>query len=180
MVIGAHSNYYDIYRQNPRNTDNPANVDLRDINGSFTLFLEIMKERIAADPIHCAQWYFLEKRLLLWNWNILAGQGDIFEYPVKYSLYQKSTAALASYSIMKFLHYWLFSFAILSIIFILKEANEDSEKNVIVTMFLYHCILYQFCLRAGTIRNQVFNTIKTRNVFMCGLFHLQSFFISKI
>jgi 4-amino-4-deoxy-L-arabinose transferase-like glycosyltransferase len=174
MVIGAHSNYYEIYRQNPRNPDNPATIDLAKINGSFTLFLEIMKERIAADPIHYAQWYFLKKPLLLWNWNILAGQGDIFVYPIKFSLYQKSRAALASYSIMKSLHYWLFSFAILSIIFYVKESNRNSENNVIFIM-IYITAFYisSVCVLA---QSEARYSIPLRpEMYLCAVF-----FISKV
>lgn len=136
MIIGSHSNYYDVYRQNPRNPENPADVDIRKIKGSSPLFLEIMKQRIISRPGHYAKWYFLKKPILLWDWNILMGQGDIYVYPVIALLYHKSLLVLASYSIMKSLHYWLVAFALLSIVFLVRKSDMSLERSVMIMIYI--------------------------------------------
>jgi len=175
MIIGSHSNYYDVYRQNPRNPDNPAAVDTRNINGSTTLFLETMKERIATDPAHYAYWYLLKKPVLLWNWNILMGQGDIFVYPVITSLYQKSNLALASYTIMKSLHYWVFAFALLGVIPLLIQPNKKPEEHVIIIM-LYITLFYISSVYVVTQSEARYSIPLRPEMYLCAVFFISSVF----
>lgn len=175
MIIGTHSNYYEVYRQNPRNPDNPAEVDIRDINGSTALFLETMKERIAAEPAHYAYWYFLKKPVLLWDWNILMGQGDIFIYPVITSLYQKSNLALASYATMKSLHYWLFAFALLGVIPLFMRQNKEPEEQAIISM-LYITLFYVSAVYVVTQSEARYSIPLRPEMYLCAVFFISNVF----
>lgn len=67
-------------------------------------FREILWARFKKNPLLYMKWYFLEKPYYLWSWSILQGQGDIYVYPVKTSLYMTSNIACISKVTMKFLH----------------------------------------------------------------------------
>ena len=68
-------------------------------------------------------WYFVKKPLLLWDWDIRIGAGDIFIYPVRYSLYHTSRSALATHAIMKSMHVWLFAAALLSVLLLTRDTT---------------------------------------------------------
>ena len=108
LVIGSHADYHEIWRDNPRNPDNPATVDRAAFSGSYSLFLEAFAGRIADKPFHYLKWYLWDKPKLLWDWDILVGHGDIYVFPVASSIYFKSHFAIATVALMKGLHPLLF------------------------------------------------------------------------
>jgi hypothetical protein len=78
---------------------------------------------------------------MLWDWNILTGQGDIYVYPVEYSLYDASRPALLSYAIMRAAHYWLFGFAVFGLFFVCRQAQK-TDPAATVPLFLYIALVY--------------------------------------
>lgn len=44
--------------------------------------LSLIWERAIASPLEYLHWYLVGKQTYLWQWNIIAGQGDIFIYPM--------------------------------------------------------------------------------------------------
>jgi len=113
LVVGAHHNYHEMWHANPRDPNNPATLDMVKFQGSYWAFAETMKERFANRPGHYLKWYFYDKPIALWHWDVAIGFGDIFVYPVVTSPYHTKKPAIASHVIMKSLHYWLFVFALL-------------------------------------------------------------------
>jgi len=138
LVIGSHSDYYRIWRADPRDKNNPADLDMAKIGGSYAAFAAMLSGRIIRDPLHYLKWYFLDKPLLLWSWNIQVGQGDVYVFPVMQSLYKNSMLAIASYSIMRALHYWLFGLAVLGLMFLFRGTTTDNAMPV----FLYISLVY--------------------------------------
>jgi len=137
LVIGSHRDFYDYYRLNPRDPNNPATRDHQATGGSIISFLDLLSERVVENPIDYAKWYFLEKPYLLWSWNILVGQGDIHVYPVNNSLYDKNTFALASYSFMKSAHPWILLFSLVGVLFVFrKERGSVQTSMAIIYMVL--------------------------------------------
>lgn len=141
FVIGSHDNFFKVYRHDPRDPANPATLDQARINGSWTLFLEILSKRIIEDPRHYLSWYLIEKPILLWSWDILVGQGDIYVYPVVYSVYQTSKFAIFSYSLMKSLHGWLLLFALLALIYVFRDIGKGDSISIVI--FVYAMV---FCV----------------------------------
>ena len=76
--------------------------------------------------------------MLLWDWDIRTGWGDIYIYRIKYSLYQTSATAIASYAIMKSTHVWLLACALTGIGYLF-FANQG--QAVLPTM-IYLSALY--------------------------------------
>lgn len=69
-----------------------------------TVLAEIGR-RFRERPLEHLQWYLFGKPAMLWSWSIIAGQGDVFVYPVISSAYLESgTAAGISRQIVKWLH----------------------------------------------------------------------------
>jgi 4-amino-4-deoxy-L-arabinose transferase-like glycosyltransferase len=68
-----------------------------------TVVTEIV-ERFRQAPMEYAVWFFLKKPITFWSWNIVAGQGDVFIYPVQRTPYGDDPLFVLSHRLMKFLH----------------------------------------------------------------------------
>jgi 4-amino-4-deoxy-L-arabinose transferase-like glycosyltransferase len=169
LVIGSHSDFFDIWRSNPRDPNNPSAKDEELLKGSYKDFASLLSKRIIQNPGHYAKWYLIDKPILLWSWNILIGQGDIYVYPVIVSLYQKSNMALATYSIMKSLHYWLLGCAVLGIFFLFKRPIPK------VPLFIYIAMIYVSAVYVVTQAEPRYSIPIRSEMYLCAVF-----FISKV
>lgn len=104
FIIGSHPEFTAEYRANPRDPANAANLDIAAVGGSWRHYAELLAPRLRTEPGRYVAWYLLEKPRLLWDWNILVGQGDIYVYEVKASYYDKSAPMRASHHLMRRLH----------------------------------------------------------------------------
>ena len=171
LIIGTHSDYYDIYLANPRNPNNPADMDSKNIKGSYAAFTSLLLERAAKDPGHYAKWYLIDKPILLWSWDILMGQGDIYIYPVKISFFDKSKIALAVHILMKAIHYWILAFSLMGMIFLFK----GSGPSPIVPLFLYITVIYISAVYVVTQAEPRYSIPLRPEMFLCA-----GFFFSKV
>jgi 4-amino-4-deoxy-L-arabinose transferase-like glycosyltransferase len=95
IVIGSHSDYHFLWKENllaPPGSIlqfNQADEDMARFSRDHAGFYRVLLERVHADPVHYLQWYLLQKPAELWGWNILFGQGDIYQYPVNSTIYHK-------------------------------------------------------------------------------------------
>jgi hypothetical protein len=144
FIIGAHHDFFDIWRVNPRDPNNPAEIDKKAVNGSWSKFVRILSQRIYVSPGHYAKWYLYDKPKLLWSWNILIGQGDIYVYPVITSWFNTSQSAVLVHTIMKSIHGWLLFLATLGVIFIFKKIRrpEDEMAIAVYVMVVYVSAVY--------------------------------------
>ncbi|MEJ2760103.1 MAG: glycosyltransferase family 39 protein [Gammaproteobacteria bacterium] len=170
LVIGSHSDYYRIWRANPRDESNPANRDMKRLNGSYPAFARLMFHRVVRHPWHYLKWYFVDKPLLLWGWNIQVGQGDIYIFPVMQSLYQTSRLASATYSIMKSLHYWFFGLALVGIVFLFVRRRQD---DIAVPAFLYICLVYISSVYVITQSEPRYSLPLRPEYFICAVFSIK-------
>jgi 4-amino-4-deoxy-L-arabinose transferase-like glycosyltransferase len=132
LVIGMHADYHDIWRKNPRDPNNPADIDLIKFNGSYSLFLETLADRIKNSPMHYLKWYFIEKPINLWGWEIAVGSFDVFVYPVITSPYHSNTLFKISHKVMKTVHYWLFLFSCLSLVLMVYYWKQTKVEVVLI------------------------------------------------
>lgn len=172
LVIGSHSAFYDIWRANTRNPNNPATKDFKILNGSYSAFTRLLSERIIHAPGHYAKWYLIDKPILLWSWSILIGQGDIFVYPVKVSIYDKSIIALATYLIMKSIHYLLFGFAVMGIFFLFKDTNLIPY----IPIFIYITLIYISAVYAVTQSEPRYSIPLRPEMYLCAVFFISKTF----
>lgn len=68
-----------------------------------TVVTEIV-ERFRQAPVEHSVWFFFKKPISFWSWNIVAGQGDVFIYPVQRTPYSDEPPFVWSHRLMKFLH----------------------------------------------------------------------------
>ena len=108
--------------------------------------LEIIYERFVADPANYTRWYLAGKQFYLWQWSIIAGQGDIFIYPTLTSPYYDEQTSLLTYAVNKFIHlFWLVvAFLGLGIMIkkIIKRENVHLGLFIISAIFLYAILIH--------------------------------------
>ncbi len=172
LVIGSHSDFFDIYRANPRDPKNPATKDLKILNKSYSAFTGLLLKRFIQNPGHYAKWYLIDKPILLWSWDILIGQGDIFVYPVKVSFYDKSKIASATHLTMMSIHYWLFGFAIMGGILLFKSINSMPHTPI----FLYITLIYVSAVYVVTQSEPRYSIPLRPEMYLCAVFFISKTF----
>jgi len=168
LVIGSHSNFFDVWRANPRDPNNPATKDNKILKGSYSAFAELLFERATKDPGHYAKWYLIDKTVLLWSWNILIGKGDIYVYPVKESFYDKSKTASATYFIMRSIHYWLVGFSVIGILFLFKRLRSEPH----IPKFLYIILIYTSAVYIVTQSEPRYSIPLRPEMYLCAVFFM--------
>ena len=105
----THGIYPGWVHENPRSRYYAYLDDERadEIRSSFSGFASVLWERAKERPLRYASWFMIEKPYYGWSWSILQGQGDVFVYPVKTSLFHVSKIADAIRVFMKALHPFL-------------------------------------------------------------------------
>ena len=137
--LDCESHFFEIWRADPRDPTNPAELDKQKVNGSWSKFVAILAGRILDRPGHYMQWYLYEKPKILWSWDILIGQGDVYIYRVTTSWFHTSGFASAIHSIMKSIHWWLFLLCFLGAIFTITDVRRDPGGMV---TFIYMLMIY--------------------------------------
>ncbi|RFS33274.1 hypothetical protein DYI81_04985 [Acinetobacter sp. SWAC5] len=126
----------------PYNFDPQANEVYQGVGRT----LEIIFERFVEDPLNYLSWYLIGKQFFLWQWSIIAGQGDIFIYPTLASPYYGEKISLFTYSINKCVHvFWLigaFSGLIVLIKRFFKRETLSFAILVISAVFLYAILIH--------------------------------------
>lgn len=173
LVIGSHSNYHDIWRANPRDKNNPYEIDMAEYKNNHSIFYKELLERIIDNPTHYFKWYLIQKPLDLWGWDILVGQGDIYVYTVSASLYSKSNLALLTWALMKNTHYILLVLCILGIFFLFKEENSTTKKNVTSLYVLLTSISMVYILLHSDAR---YSVPMRPELYVCAVYVIKVFF----
>lgn len=169
LIIGSHSDYYRIWRADPRNDSNPASLDLQRLGGSYPAFAELLWQRIRQRPLHYLKWYFVDKPLLLWGWNIRVGQGDVYVFPVVRSWYQTSGPAAALHAVMKSLHFWLFALAILGLFVLVRRGARGRDT---VPAFLYIVLVYVSAVYVVTQSEPRYSVPLRPEFYLCAVYFL--------
>ena len=123
------------YREDPEYTE---------YSSSLKNFTSIFSRRFQAEPGKYLAWYLYGKPSAFWNWNIFQGQGDVFIYPVIFSLFDVSPVARLVHDIMKWCHPFILMFALMGagvhLYFLLKRDVVD--KTGVVSMMMFGVISY--------------------------------------
>jgi 4-amino-4-deoxy-L-arabinose transferase-like glycosyltransferase len=111
---------------------------------SIHSFSKILWQRFQQRPFRYLSWYIVEKPFYFWSWNILQGQGDVFIYSLKTSLYHESRLADITKGMMKKLHWVILLLLLAGIpVLIVKWRNSGYQKSVFRELPV---ILYVTCL----------------------------------
>jgi len=143
----THGTYPDFIYKDPTYKYFPyrEDPDQPEYSSSFDNFFKIFTQRVAERPFRYFVWFTIEKPYYLWTWNILQGQGDIYIYPVKYSLFTKYPLANYFKSFLKYLHIFLHFSIYIGIITLFFDKNRnvnDHNIYVLFSVFLYLSFIY--------------------------------------
>lgn len=101
-----------------------------DISNSYSKFLEVFRQRFNERPGEYITWYLVKKPYYFWSWNILQGQGDIYVYPVKTSLYTQSRMADAARDFFRFMHPLIMIFFLGGLIYLFGKVFESGNTGI--------------------------------------------------
>ncbi len=108
--------------------------------------LALIGQRFWTSPLEYVQWYLLGKQFFLWRWDILAGQGDIFVYPVLQSPYLYLPDMQISNAANKMIHvYWLIV-GFCTALYIAAQGLKSSGKYNPVWLLLGLIVIYSILL----------------------------------
>jgi 4-amino-4-deoxy-L-arabinose transferase-like glycosyltransferase len=150
LTIGSlhHGMYPDLrYQDIPESTGFPYRFDPRsqEISSSRESVLNEIMRRFKEEPGRHLQWYLLGKPATLLEWNILAGMGDIFIYPVKASPYFSKPVYIQSHRFMKLLHWPLVILALgVSVLAWLPVFGKPLSGTVLFTVRLLSLLMLYF------------------------------------
>ena len=179
LVIGSHDDYHAIWRENilERNYTarllNPADQDYELYKNDHAGFYRELLNRIWANPQHYLYWYFIQKPLDFFGWNILAGEGDIYQYPVNSTIYHSSTFALITFVVMKQLHLWLVGAAMLGLYFALREQDSDRKQAV---LFVYVSLFYVTALYVLLHTDGRYSIPLRPEIYLCAVYSIGKIF----
>lgn len=149
LAINAlhHGMYPDFrYKNIPQSTGFPYRFDPRSstIAQNKKTVLEEIGRRFREQPGRHALWYFFKKPVSLLSWNIVAGMGDVFIYPVKTSPFKSNYLFIGIHFVMKTIHWLLVTLSILAAIlaWVPAIANRLTSRALFATRVLSLLLMY--------------------------------------
>ncbi len=112
--------------------------------GDLRFALKTIAHRASEKPIDYAVWYLFGKPMMYWNWGILVGQGDIYIYSVKTSLYKTNPYAETTRVAMRYLHpvFTLMALAGLVMMIIPFRDCRNPSGSKGAALLLYSLLIY--------------------------------------
>ena len=147
IILGSYPGFFhatEEFRYYPQHED-PQYPEMR---RSWSNMRRILWSRIHERPLRFTTWYAFQKPYYLWSWNILQGQGDVYIYPVRSSIYQQNGIPKWTHLVSKAVHPVLLTFALLGIVVSLKNARAfvaggtEFELACFVLVLLYFTLIY--------------------------------------
>ena len=143
-----HGMYPDFrYQDDPESAGYPYRFDPRsgEISSSKESVLNEILRRFKEEPARHLRWYLLGKPASLFDWNILAGMGDIFIYTVTESPYFSQPVYILSHKYMKLLHWPLVLLAVLaSIVVWLPGFGKRLSETALPTVRMLSLLMLYF------------------------------------
>jgi ABC-type maltose transport system permease subunit len=141
----THGTYPDFIHKSQRFKYFPYREDPKQPEYSESLenFAKIFWHRFKQRPTRYLKWYFIEKPYYLWSWNILQGQGDVYVYPVKTSLYYTSWPADLTKKIIELIHPVILILTLLAIpLFGFQLRMQEHAFPGSLNLFIFVTVLY--------------------------------------
>lgn len=116
---------------------------------SLNRFTAVMAERIKQRPLRYLAWYLFEKPYYLWSWNLLQGQGDVYVYRVKHSLYTQSPVADGIRLLYRYTHPLIVLFAAVGMLLLIVRKTEWGQPPdgglpvvLVALVIIYYTTIY--------------------------------------
>jgi len=103
-----------MYQSIPKTKGVPYRYDPRsqEISTSVHSALNEIFRRFESQPLQHLKWYLIEKPLSFFSWNIVAGYGDVFIYPITSSPYINNHTFKILHQVMYWLHWPLIALSL--------------------------------------------------------------------
>ena len=119
------------------------------ITTSLSSFFSMLWARVSEDPWVYLEWYLYGKAVMVLSWDIIAGFGDVFVYPIVSTPYQEAGIFKVTHSVMKLLHVPITLLAILGAVtawvpraFGVREGNNTWLMKILGLLFLYFILIH--------------------------------------
>lgn len=142
-----HGMYPDFrYQDIPESTGIPYHYDPRseEITKSKGTVLREIGRRFSEEPLRHLEWYLVKKPFTLLSWNIIAGAGGIFIYPVNSSPYISHPMYANTYVTMKALHWPLVILALFATVMIWTPLAKGLPANTLFATRLLSLLMLYF------------------------------------
>jgi hypothetical protein len=138
LVVGLYPDYHDKWRASILQPDKNVVVPGAGVDESYATFFKVLGEKLVDQPLETLAWYAFHKPVLLWDWDVKTGWGEIYIYRVEVSLYETSVPAISTFSLMWSLHFWLLGAGVLGAGYLLTKGRPNSPTP----MILYITVVY--------------------------------------
>lgn len=152
MLATLHHGMYPgmMYELNPKSFGFPYRFDPESafITESITNFFSVLWARFLEEPWRYVSWYLWGKASMVMSWDIIAGFGDVFIYPITKTPYQNDGLFRWTHDVMHYLHVPLTCMAILGTIvawFPAKMATYEKSQwqiRLVSLVFIYFIIIH--------------------------------------
>lgn len=152
MLATLHHGMYPgmMYELNPKSFGFPYRFDPESafITQSMANFFSVLWTRFIEEPWRYFSWYLWGKASMVMSWNIVAGFGDVFIYPITETPYQNEGVFRWTHNVMHYLHAPLTCLAILGAIvawFPAKVATLEKSQwqiRLISLIFIYFIMIH--------------------------------------
>lgn len=148
LMNGLYPDYHDAFIKGIyKNPDYSMNKDIIKADGSLKKALYIIIRKIIENPVKYISWYLIQKPLLFWSWNIHMGNGDVYVYPIKQSLFTISPFFNGIKCLFKYFNpLFIFVNSIGMVLFItqifIKSKTLDIHLLLIVILIVYSTLMY--------------------------------------
>ncbi|MCI5218991.1 MAG: hypothetical protein D3914_07330 [Candidatus Electrothrix sp. LOE2] len=140
---GAYPNV--MYRDIPQSHGIPHRFDPKyhSIENWSDLFKELQR-RFTTEPERYLRWYIIGKPLVFLSWDIVAGAGDVYVYPVTRSPFFDNKLFQGVHVVMHFLHWPLMALAVLGVLIVWFPSAHRllPSTSLAVARFLSLIVLY--------------------------------------
>src|SRR5574337_1308122 len=106
-----------------------------------------MAHRMATHPGAYIRWY-LSKPMLLWDWSIRVGQGDVYVFPTRNSPFETSISYRIVAAMCQALNPWLFVLAIAGCVLALLPRSQTPPDTAVSALMLVFVTLVYSVLQA--------------------------------
>ena len=135
-----------IYNDLPESRGIPYRFDPNSskISENYETILSEIRRRFKEEPYRHLKWYLVDKPITFFSWNIIAGMGDVFIYPVKQSPYFNNRVFMASHDFMKSIHWPLVILALITSVLVWTNfyTKKLSRESLFAMRLLSSIILY--------------------------------------
>lgn len=106
--------------------------------------IKLIFEKMLSNPGEYLTWYLYGKQTFLWRWDILAGMGDIWVYPITYTAWYELVDMQMTHFVHKSIHnYWIIMGLVIAAVCLFKRNLNYLVivcASLVVYCFLIHAI----------------------------------------